>query len=278
MNSFIAPIPLKSRIAGIFLLTLVSSIVYFNSLQGTFQFDDRNLLSKEWLADLENFNKNVKLDSFQNRPILLWTFAINNHLDPEHTFGFHLANLILHVLVSILIFLILIRVQYFYFNEHSFDKNLNYRQLENQPSYRLIFPLVVALIFAVHPVNTASVTYISSRSSLLATFFYLLTVYYITEMLVPNRSLKQRILLGFLTILGTYFAIASKLISVTLPFIMVLWFVVFFSPRYYPSLSRHIFSLKMILVYGFVCVGLITALHFFGALYLPKDQGLELFG
>ena len=109
MNSLTESIPLKSRIAGIFLLTLVSSIVYFNSLQGTFQFDDRNLLSKEWLANLESFNNNVKFVSFQNRPILLWTFAVNNHLDPQNTFGFHLANLMLHVLVSMLIFLIIIQ-------------------------------------------------------------------------------------------------------------------------------------------------------------------------
>jgi len=278
MNSFTTFISLKSRIAGIFLLTLLSAVVYFNSLQGSFQFDDRNLLNKEWLADLPSFSKNVQLVEFKNRPILLWTFAVNNQLDPQNPFGFHLVNLMLHVLVSMLIFLIIIQIQNSIIKGYSFEKKGNCRLLKDRMSSGLIFPLVVALIFAIHPVNTDSVTYISSRSSLLATFFYLLTVYFFTEMLVPNRSLKQRILLGFLTILGTYFAIASKLISVTLPFIMVLWFVVFFSPRYYPSLSRHIFSLKMILVYGFVCVGLITALHFFGALYLPKDQGLELFG
>ena len=57
MNSFTASIPFKSRVAGIFILTLLSSIIYFNSLQGAFQFDDRNLLSKEWLTDLESFDK-----------------------------------------------------------------------------------------------------------------------------------------------------------------------------------------------------------------------------
>ena len=278
MNSFIAPIPLKSRIAGIFLLTFVSSIVYFNSLQGTFQFDDRNLLSKEWLADLESFNKNVKLISFQNRPILLWTFAVNNHLNPQQPFGFHLANLMLHVLVSALIFLILIRIQNFYSDEYGFDKRGNYGLLENQTSNRLIFPLVVALIFSIHPVNTDSVTYISSRSSLLATFFYLLTIYLFTEMLVPVRNKKQRILLGLFTIPGMYFALASKLIAVTLPIMMMLWFLLFFSSRYYPGLSELIFSPKIILISGFAGIVLIGFSHFFDLLYLPKDQGLELFG
>ena len=108
MNSFTVLIPIKSRIASIFLLTCLSSIVYFNSLQGAFQFDDRNLLTKEWVGNLDNFNKSVEFRSFQNRPVLLWTFAANNQIDNQHTFGFHLANLTLHILVSILIFFILL--------------------------------------------------------------------------------------------------------------------------------------------------------------------------
>lgn len=278
MNSFTESIPLKSRIAGIFLLTLLSSVVYFNSLQGAFQFDDRNLLDKEWVADLESFHKNVKFSSFQNRPILLWTFAANNHIDPQHTFGFHLANLMLHILVTVLIFFILFRVQYFSSCEHGSPIKENYKLLKIRRSGTLIFPLAAALIFAMHPVNTDSVAYISSRSSLLATFFYLLTLYLFTETLVSIRSLKQRILLGLFIIHGIYFAIGSKLIAVTLPIIMILWFLVFFFSRHYPGLSERIFSLKMILVYG--CAGIIFIIfsNFYDVLYLPKDQGLELFG
>ena len=278
MSSFTASSPLKSKITGIFLITLFSTVVYFNSLKGSFQFDDRNLLSKEWLADLASFNKDVQIVAFQNRPILLWTFAVNNHLDSQHPFGFHLVNLMLHILVSALIFIILIRIQNYVPNDYSFEKKRKYRLLDGQASGELIFPLGVALIFAIHPVNTDSVTYISSRSSLLATFFYLLTVYFFTEMMVPKRGLKKRVLLGLFTIVGMYFAIASKLISVTLPCIMLIWFLLFFSSRHYPSLLNHIFSPKIIIFYCFAGVGLITVLHFFDVLYLPKDQGLELFG
>lgn len=278
MNSFAEPIPIKSRIAGIFLLTLLSSLVYFNSLQGAFQFDDRNLLSREWVADLESYNKNVAFGSFQNRPVLLWTFALNNHLDPRHTFGFHLANLLLHVLVTILIFLILIRVHHFRPIDFGSDENEDHKITKGKATNALLFPFAVALIFAVHPLNTDSVSYISSRSSLLATFFYLLTLYLFTEMLVPRRSLKQRLLLGLLVISGMYFAIASKLIAVTLPVIMILWFLIFFAPRYFPGLAERLFSTKMIWVYAGAGTVLMGVAHFLDVLYAPKDQGLELFG
>ena len=85
-------------------------------------------------------------------------------------------------------------------------------------------------------------------------------------------------MLGVIVFLGIYFAIASKLIAVTLPIIMMLWFLVIFSSRYYPGLSELIFSPKIIFISGFAGIVLIGFSHFFDLLYLPKDQGLELFG
>ena len=278
MRSSAESISLKSQISAIFLLTLLSLIVYFNSLYGAFQFDDRNLLSKEWVANLDSFNKNVKLGAFQNRPILLWTFSLNNQFDPINTFGFHLANLILHVLVTVLIFFILIRTQYFLSKKYDCAKTENSELSTNRRKDSLIFPLAVALLFAIHPLNTDSVTYISSRSSLLATFFYLLTLYLFLETLVPARCLKQRVLLGLFVIPGIYFAVASKLIAVTLPAIMILWFLIFCSQKYFPNLAERIFSNKMLWIYGLVAIFCIVSAHFFDLVYLPKDQGLELFG
>ena len=111
MNLFAKRNSLQSKIACILVLIILPTIVYFNSLQGAFQFDDRNLLNKEWIADLNSFNESVSMKSFQNRPVLLWTFAINNHLDNKHTFGFHLVNLTIHILVTVLIFIILVRIK-----------------------------------------------------------------------------------------------------------------------------------------------------------------------
>jgi len=111
MNLFAERNSLQSKIVCILVLIILPTIVYFNSLQGAFQFDDRNLLNKEWIADLKSFNESVSMASFQNRPVLLWTFAVNNHLDNKHTFGFHLVNLTIHILVTVLIFIILVRIK-----------------------------------------------------------------------------------------------------------------------------------------------------------------------
>ena len=112
MNSSPESSSLKFKTTYLFIIILLTTIVYFNSLKGSFQYDDRNLLTKEWIANLDSYAKNVNLSSFQNRPILLWTYAINNHLDGQNTYGFHLINLILHICVTILIFFISIRLKY----------------------------------------------------------------------------------------------------------------------------------------------------------------------
>ena len=59
MNLFAEHNSLKNKVACLLILILLSVIVYFNSLKGAFQFDDRNLLNKEWIADIYSFNKGV---------------------------------------------------------------------------------------------------------------------------------------------------------------------------------------------------------------------------
>jgi len=63
MNLFAERNFLQSKIACLLVLIILPTIVYFNSLQGAFQFDDRNLLNKEWIADLNSFNESVSMKS-----------------------------------------------------------------------------------------------------------------------------------------------------------------------------------------------------------------------
>jgi protein O-mannosyl-transferase len=278
MNSSTEPSSLKFKTSYISIIILITTIVYFNSLKGSFQFDDRNLLTKEWITNVDSYGKNVNLTSFQNRPILLWTFALNNHIDSKNTYGFHLINLILHICVTILIFFISTRLKYLISISNKFLKKETLQSINIKNSHALLFSFGVAIIFALHPLNTDSVTYISSRSSVLATFFYLLTIFIFTELMVPNKELNQRILLSLLMIPGIYLAIASKLIAVTLPVLLILWFVLIDATRYPKKINKY-FSTKKIIIF-FCCGGIILLISdkFLNILYSPKDQGLELFG
>jgi protein O-mannosyl-transferase len=264
----------KTQIGSILTLISLVLLVYFNSLQGSFHFDDRNLIDREWIADLNAFNENVHIREFENRPVLLWTFALNNTLHKNKVFGFHLLNLLLHAFVSVLIFVILVQTQRF---QHLSSAGNRLGNLSRHT------PLFAALLFTVHPLNTDSVSYISSRSAVLATFFYLLSLYAFLRIFSPNTHRWQRPVQagwGLLTAAAMYLTIASKLIAVTLPVGLGLWFLVFICPTRFPGLSTRLVSRKMIAGYAGVFSFFLAATLFIGldVLYAPKDQGLMLFG
>ena len=278
MNLFAKQNSLQSKVSCLLVLIILPTIVYFNSLQGAFQFDDRNLLNKEWIADLHSFNESVSMKSYQNRPVLLWTFAINNHIDKKDTFGFHLASLTVHILITVLIFIILVRIKNLIPQEYVSHKKEKTKLVDHQSNNVLFLPFITSLIFALHPINTDSVVYISSRSSLLATFFYLLTIYCFTETLLLTRTVKYRIISGLLILPGIYLAVASKLIAITLPVIILFLFLVLYVPRYFKNYREYFTTSKMLWVFGCGGVTLICIAYLMEALYLPKDQGFELYG
>ena len=181
------------------LLILISMLVYFNSLKGSFQFDDIPLIKSHWLVNTDAFFDHPRSGQIGNRPVLFWTFALNNQLARHQVFGFHLINLALHIGVTLLIFFTICRARY----------------LQNKCGW--IFPLTTSLLFSLHPLNTDSVSYISSRSSLLATFFYLLALYIFLNLFRTEKvtQLAKKLILSLLVLSGIYLSVASKLIGAT---------------------------------------------------------------
>ena len=254
----------KSPFAPIFLLILLLLLVYFNTLKGSFHFDDQSLLSRNWISNIEEFRKSVELQSIGNRPILLLTYAFNNTLHPKQVFGFHLTNLLLHVFASILIFHILRRTQLFLAEDRGLSG----------------LPLIAALLFALHPLNTDSVSYISSRSSILATFFYLLSVYGFLTIFMTRPSKFRIAGLVFFCSLGFYLALASKLTAVTLPVSLGVWFVLIMCRQKPPSQRPLKLNKQAILILA------VASLFFLALLFYlvlegwlsPRDRGMQLFG
>lgn len=251
----------KYQLACLFYLVLFSILVYFNMLAGSFHFDDQSLLGRAWISDIDHFHKEVRLESVGNRPILLLTYALNNTLNPNHVFGFHLVNLQLHVLDAILIFLILRRAQYY---------------LRADPGLSGL-PLLTACLFALHPLNTDTISYISSRSSALAAFFYLLTVYGFLSLFMPGRSRIFKAGLGFFCLLGFYLALASKLIAVTLPLALGIWFWLVVSNKSNLALRLPVARRGILFAVSLVFLSALFYLISAGWL-LPRDQGVQIFG
>ena len=91
-----------------------------------------------------------------------------------------------------------------------------------------------ALLFGVHPIQTESVTYIISRTELLATFFYLATF-----LLFIKGVQKKSIGYYAATVVSAALSMGSKEWAVTLPALLMLYDFLFLSEgKIRPVLGR----------------------------------------
>lgn len=146
--------------------------------------------STQYLPHLFSF---YKLGDFY--PLNTLSYAIDYKIWGMNAKGFHLTNLLFHLLNVLLVFWLMLRL-----------------------IKRKDIALAAALVFAVHPVNVESVAWVSGRKEVLFTFFYLGALisylYYITN----NYRLKYLIL----SLLLFFFSLLSKIVAVTLPGIILL--------------------------------------------------------
>lgn len=94
------------------------------------------------------------------RPLAMVSFAVNGLLTTE-AFGFKLANLLLHLLNASLI--------YFWLQILLLRANM-------RSSHAALVALLVALAWAVHPIQVSTVAYVVQRMTILATLFALLAL------------------------------------------------------------------------------------------------------
>ena len=135
-------------------LTLLVALAYFNALGNDFCFDDRPFIEKsEDIHDIHDVPGlfGIGTGKISYRPVRQASYAIDLHFWGLEPFGFHLTNIVLHGIVTLLVFAAVWR----FFR----DPKLG---------------LVSAAIFALHPIHTESVTYISGRKDVLCTLFVLL--------------------------------------------------------------------------------------------------------
>src|ERR1051325_10208511 len=94
------------------IVALAAGLVYLNSLANGFVFDDQLVIVQSPIvkeprfllhAFTTDYWRGTSIDLLY-RPLTVFTWGINNLLHGMRPFGFHLANVVLHVLVSLTVF------------------------------------------------------------------------------------------------------------------------------------------------------------------------------
>jgi tetratricopeptide (TPR) repeat protein len=137
---------------------------YVTSFSGSFQFDDLPAIAENPTVR-QLWPLSVPLSppfgalTVSGRPLLNLTLAINYAVSQYHPWSYHLVNLAIHLAVALTLYGIL---------RHAWQRL--------EPFDRAA-PVLIAALWAAHPLTTESVTYIVQRAESLMALCYLLTLY-----------------------------------------------------------------------------------------------------
>lgn len=239
----------SEKIKALVLICFCGVILFFATIHSPFLYDDAHAIEDNpYIKNLSQFQQLVGVQNIFNRSILLLTFSVNNDLGQLDVFGYHLINIMLHLCVGIILYFLtmeLVRIE-----ESSFAKIFQ----------RL--PIVVSLIHIFNPINIGSITYLSSRSSVLATFFYLSSFYlFIRFVNYKEKKINKwgNILCLVAGLLLFYLGLGTKEIIVTLPIIAILYLWVQSSTKrlrtFIPELLVIMVPLIIYLLYRYIDMG-----------------------
>ena len=194
----------RSGVAFLIVAVLASGC-YLNALGGSFVSDDhRGIVNNPKLREPDSLYEffattlghKVTFGGFY-RPITRLTYWIDLQLFGPNPFGFHLENLLWHTATALLV-LVLLRGLW-----------------PEEP----LMALMGASLFAVHPVHTEAVAWVSGRSAVLAAFWGLLAF---LAHLRADRGKSKASLWRIAALAAWLAALGSKEIAAILPILLLM--------------------------------------------------------
>ena len=198
---------MKKTLLPILLILVAACGFYAGTLHNDFVWDDRSLIIEDYHIRSPRFVSEIFARDFFShsddelkygyyRPVVTLSYMADLALWGLRAAGFHATNILLHALCSILVFQLALLL------------------LKTASGRNRFIALAAALFFAAHPVHTESVTWISGRTDVICTLFFLAALC----IHAARRSLPAQAL----SVLCFALAMLSKEMAVTLPAIIFL--------------------------------------------------------
>lgn len=151
---------------GIYWLVLLFALcfAYFPALDTPFYLDDQESIQNNKLIHNESIEPLLNGPD-RMRVIGYASFWLNYQIHQLDTFGYHIGNLLIHILNVVLVFIFakLVIRQFSHNSENSAEHQISF------------WAFIIAALWALHPLNSQSVIYIVQRIASIASLFYLLT-------------------------------------------------------------------------------------------------------
>ncbi len=220
---------LWGAIAAVLVATFAA---YLPSLEGEFQYDDQEIAKTVWVRDASRFLDPAFWWSMP-RPLTAALFAVNHEIDDFRPRVWHLTNVFIHLAVVVLAWRfsrrILARAGLGPFGvavppvEPERGKGKGKARRAAAAVARAVpeWPaLAAAAIFALHPLHTEAVSYISQRSEALASGFVLGALLLLLARDEATGSRRTTLLLGALAL--HFIGLTAKPVAAPMPALWLL--------------------------------------------------------
>ncbi|MEI6816992.1 MAG: tetratricopeptide repeat protein [Bacteroidota bacterium] len=210
---------------GFTIIIILGILIYLNSFNCTFHFDDLPSIKNNKV--IQNLSASAIWKSSSNRFIPYYSLAINYHFGQLNVFGYHLVNLIIHLINSLLVWWMALLIF-----------STPYMKNNALAKHGKTIAFFTALLFVSHPLATQSVTYIVQRLASIAALFYFLTVaLYLKARLINNKN-NLALLIYITAFVSAIFAFISKENAYTLPFSVIMIEILFFQSIKFSSFLK----------------------------------------
>ncbi|MEZ5104706.1 MAG: tetratricopeptide repeat protein [Draconibacterium sp.] len=195
-NRNIQPQAKKQWLFGSIFLTVVILVLYSQTF--SFDFvnwdDDVNIYENENVVDFNIKGIFTEHVIGNYNPLSNLTFAVEYSAFQDDAKWYHINNVILHIICTLLVFLLMKRLGLSFFTS-----------------------FIIALLFGIHPMRTESVAWVTERKDVLFSLFYLLSILIYVSYIKTRKGI-----LYFLSILIFSLSLLSKIQAVALPFSLLI--------------------------------------------------------
>lgn len=197
-TNHLKPSNLFNNFVIVLIIIFFGFLCYFNTLNHPFVWDDYHLVTnntfiRSWGNIPEIFKTQLfyggEAQSNSYRPFQSLTLMLDYSIWGLNPIGYHLTNIILHILAALLLYFLLLRM--------TSDQLISY---------------FTSLLFITHPINTEAVAYISGRADSLSAIFILASIL----LWIRSKSNKTLYLMSIISFIFALLSMESAIVLLLL--------------------------------------------------------------
>jgi len=259
----------KKQFWLLLILGLLVAAIYAHTLGAPYYFDDSyNIRDNRHIRltrlTLQGLLKAGFESPIATRPVANISFGLNYYFGGDNVFGYHLVNVVIHLITGLLLFLLIKTTLMLRWKTGGDATGPLIPSAVSGPEqgWRSLDPFWVsfwtAALWLVHPVQTQSVTYIVQRMNSMAVLFFMLSLLlYVRGRVAQLRrsdDARHSSIYPYAcfagSLIGGLLALGSKEIAATLPFFILLYEWYFFQDLSGSWLKRNaIYGVPVLLLF-----------------------------